>query len=158
MSKYYILAEDTRGNWSIEANDFKHWFWYSQHLPDKTRTERNIIGASISNAGLPYSNNGIAKVKAIIIDKGMSYGVAIDTIKKANYHQNAELKRVKPQYINEHTVTYSVISRSKALRLVKNLPSRRQNNRGEAFKVKANSIEKIRWKKNFKSRKSIWKG
>lgn len=158
MSKYYILAEDTRGNWSIEANDFKHWFWYSQHLPDKTRMERNLIGASISNAGLSYSNNGIAKVKTIITDRGMSYGVAMDTIKKANDYQKAALKRVKPQYINEHTVTYSVIPRSKASRLVKNLPLKRQKSRSEVFKVKKNSIENRRWEKKLRNRKSIWKG
>ena len=107
--------------------------------------------------GLSYSDNELAKVKAVVIKRGMSYRVAIESIKKAINYQKAELKHVKTQYTNEHTVTFSVISENKALKLVKSLPLDPYKTEKDPVESNPNSIEERRWTKNFRKIKSIWK-
>lgn len=157
MSKYYILAENTRGGWAIFVNEYESWYLFTQHLTDRTCMEKNLMCASISNVGLPYSDNEFAAVKALFIKRGMPYGVALDSIKKANDYQKVELKYVRPQYINEHTVVFSVISENKALKLIKSLPLDHHKAERNPVKVNPFSLEGRRWRKNFRKGKSIWK-
>lgn len=157
MSKYYILAENTRGEWAIFVNKYESWYLFTQHLTDRTCMEKNLIGGSISNVGLPYSDNEFANVKALLIKRGVPYGVAIDSIEKANDYQKVELKHVRPQYINEHTVVFSVISESKALKLIKSLPLDHHKAERNPVKVNPFSLEERRWRKNVRKIKSIWK-
>jgi len=157
MSKYYILAENTRGEWAIFVNKYESWYLFTQHLTDRTCMEKNLISGYISNVGLPYSDNEFANVKALLIKRGMSYGVAIDSIKKANDYQKVELKHVRHQYINEHTVVFSVISENKALKLIKSLPLDHHKTERSPVKVNPNSLEERRWRNNLRKIKSIWK-
>ena len=158
MSKYYILAETNRGQWAIYVNSYENWYYlFTARRIDHTCMEKNLLYASISNVGLSYSDNELAKVKAVVIKRGMSYRVAIESIKKASNYQKAELKHVKTQYTNEHTVTFSVISENKALKLVKSLPLDPYKTEKDPVKVNPNSLEERRWTKNFRKIKSIWK-
>lgn len=159
MSKYYILAENTRGEWAIFVNRYETWYSFTQRLVNRTCMEKNLMNGPISNAGVPYSDSELAKVKAVVIKRGMSYDVAIDSIKKANCYQKAELKHVKPQYINEHTVSFCIISENKALKLIKSLPLKHSKIEGYPVELKTNSLEERRWRNNFRKRmkSSIWK-
>lgn len=157
MSKYYILAENTRVGWAIFVNKYENWYLFTPHRIDRTCTEDNLIRSPISPVGSPYSDKEFANAKAILIKKGMPYGVAIDSVKKANDYQKVELKRVRHQYVNEHTVAFSVISENKALKLIKSLPLKRWKTEGDPVKVNPNSLEGRRWRKNLRNIKSIWK-
>lgn len=158
MSKYYILAETNRGQWAIYVNSYENWYYlFTARRIDHTCMEKNLLYASISNVGLSYSDNELAKVKAVVIKRGMSYRVAIESIKKASNYQKAELKHVKTQYTNEHTVVFSVISENKALKLIKSLPLDHHKTERSPVKVNPNSLEERRWRNNLRKIKSIWK-
>ena len=139
MSKYYVLAEDTRRDWAIYAEPMGIFLEVASG--SFTDLERSLASQLITN--YPY-NNQIDNTRRIsyIITNGLSYRDAINFVSDLMRSQDTELKRVKHKYVKQHTIKYSVISRDKALRLTRSLPrSIPLKNYGDPIKIKPNSIE-----------------
>lgn len=115
MSKYYILAESTQGNWCI----------YVDSAILDMRPPFLDLGMSLYESCMSWpSNNTISgfQDKDKILNNGMSYQEASRVLKIANYHQRVNLKQIKKKYRTQHTVRYSIISISKAISLASSLP------------------------------------
>lgn len=135
MSKYYVLAEDTRRNWAIYVEPMGIFLEVASG--SFTDLERSLASQLITN--YPY-NSQIDNTRRIsyIITNGLSYRDAINFVSDLMRSQDTELKRVKHKYVKQHTIKYSVISRDKALKLTRSIPLK---NYGDPIKIKPNSIE-----------------
>ena len=155
MSKYYILAEDTRGNWGLYVKHvisiiLRRWGMY-------TDTERRFGRLSITNLD-HYTQAGVKNAEKYAIANGMSYKNALSLIRRLERIQDEDLKYVKSKYVRKHTIKYSIISKDKALKITKSLPLKRYKNEGDPVLIKPNSIEDRRWINHYKKdRQNIYK-
>lgn len=150
MSKYYILAEDTRGSWALYT--LPHFSFNVRRTGMYTDTERNLDSPAITNL-YHYTQAGVKNAEKYVITNGMSYSTAISFVRELGRYQDADLKHVKRKYVGQHIVKYSIISKDKALKITKSLPLKRYKNDGEPVLIKHNSIKERRWNNHYKRNK-----
>lgn len=147
MSKYYVLAKDTRRNWAIYSEPGISFL--EQSSRSFTDLEIDLVYQLVTNY-FHYDKVGINRRISYVITTGFSYHDAINFVSDLLRIQAKDLKRVKHKYVRQHTVKYSIISKDKALKITKSLPLKRYKNDGEAALIKHNSIEERRWNNHYK--------
>lgn len=118
MTKYYILGEDSRGNWAIFTDDFWHWNLYSRFGGSISVLENELVYPYASSDSSP-TIKGFNKIKRDLFNKGLTYKSAVASLKAASDFQNKDLRKIKEKYRNSHKVKFTIISRNKALSILK---------------------------------------
>lgn len=118
MAKYYILAEDSHGNWAIFAEDFWHWNLYSRFSGSISVLENELVYTS-ANSNFNPTIEGFNRVKRKLLNGGLTYKSAVASLKAVSDFQKNDLRKIKEKCRNSHKVTFTIISRNKALGILK---------------------------------------
>ena len=119
MTKYYILGEDSHGNWAIFTEDFWHWNLYSRFSGSISILENELVYHANSNFNPTIK--GFNRIKRELFNRGLTYKSAVASLKAASDFQKNDLRKIKEKYRNSHKVAFTIISRNKALSILKAL-------------------------------------
>lgn len=140
MNKYYILAEDSQGKWAIFSEDFSYWYLSINRSGCRSILEHSLVYPEASN-DIPLTTEGVNRARENLINNGLTYKDAVASLKAANNYQIYDLKRIKKRYRNSHTVTFTIISRAKALSIIKAIPVKSHFHYKKPKQAKRTSIE-----------------
>ena len=147
MTKYYILGEDSRGNWAIFSKGFSYWYLSVNRSGCRSILENSLVYPEASNDML-LTTEAVNRARENLINNGLAYKDAIASLKAANNYQVYDLKRIKKKYRHSHTVTFTIISRAKALSIIKAIPVKYHFHYKKPKLVKRTSIESRRFLKH----------
>ena len=118
MTEYYILGEDSHGNWAIFTEDFWHWNLYSRFSGSISILENELV-YPYANSNFNPTIKGFNRVKRELLNRGLTYKSAMASLKAASDFQKNDLRQIKNKYRNSHKITFTIISRNKALSILK---------------------------------------
>lgn len=147
MTKYYILGEDSHGNWAIFAEDFWKWLLRASFDGSLSILENSLVYPSANNNFNP-TIEGFNRVKRELVSKGLTYQRAVTSLKAVSNFQKGDLRRIKKKYRDSHKVRFTIISRNKALSIIKTMPVNNHYHYKKPKQDKRTSIEYRRFLKH----------
>lgn len=148
MTKYYILGEDSQGDWAIFSEGFWQWNLYSR-FSGSISTLENALVYPHANSSFNPTIKGFNRVKRELLDHGLTYKSAVASVKAAIDFQKNDLREIKKKYRNSHKVTFTIISRNKALNILKAISVDSHWHYKEPKQCKRTSIEYRRLLKHY---------
>lgn len=148
MTKYYLLGEDSHGNWAIFAEDFWHWNLHYK-FGGSTSTLENALVYPSANSSFNPTIEGFNRVKRKLLNGGLTYKSAVASLRAVSDFQKNDLREIKKKYRNSHKVTFTIISRNKALIIIKAMSVNSHWHYKEPKQCKRTSIEYRRLLKHY---------
>lgn len=157
VSKYYVLMQDSKNYWSIQASLNQSYYKSSNTFGFRTYIEQSMVDYDISNIRAETTRD-ITRMKVQVKNSGMDYYTASAIMKEITSIQAKDLKDVKNKYKKSHTVKVSVISKSHALNLINALVVIPEHAKKHRVKItKRNSIDSRRFAKYHSYKAGIYK-